>query len=49
MKSKHIGIWIIHIKLKCFRWEEILQMGQEREKNNTDNRADFLREENKIN
>ena len=36
-----MGIWIIHIKLKCFRWE--------REKNNTDNWADFLWEENKIN
>ena len=21
MKSKHTGIWIIHIKLKCFCWE----------------------------
>ena len=31
MKSKHASMWIIHIKLKCFFWEETLLGGKRKE------------------
>ena len=30
MKGRHTGIWIIHIKLNWFCWEEKLFMGEKR-------------------
>ena len=32
MKSKHTSMWIIHIKWKCFFWEEKRLLVQEKEK-----------------
>ena len=46
MKSKHTGIWIIHINLKCFCWKENFFLEQEK-REYIDSWTDFLLE-NKI-